>query len=329
MRYLMGVDGGGSKTYTVITDEYGNKVGEGLSGRGNHQDVGIHTALRNIKESIEKALATSGLQYEDISFTQYGLAGADREKDFAILRPALSTLPLKSWNVVCDTFEGLRIGSENNIGVVLVCGTGTNAAGRNKEGKVVQIGGMGYLFGDAAGGIYMARETFRSAVRSWEQREIHSILTDKVSGFFGFQTMEQLVNDFLDRDIYEVPGELAIVLHEAAAEGDHLAIQLLRKTGEELGIAANSVIKRLGDFESDTIPVVLVGSILQKGRSHHLIQSLKSKIESENPNISIIIPDIEPVYGSILLAMDHLGIETTGEIYQKFRNDRRKKENDN
>lgn len=329
MRYLMGVDGGGSKTYTVITDEYGNKVGEGLAGRGNHQDVGVKIALMHIKESIEKAMATAGLQYEEISFTQFGLAGADREKDFAILRPALSTLPLKSWDVVCDTFEGLRIGSEKNIGVVLVCGTGTNAAGRNKEGKVVQIGGMGYLFGDAAGGIYMARETFRSAVRSWEQREIRSILTDKVSRFFGFQSMEQLVDHFLDRDIYEVPSELTIVLHEAAAEGDHLAIKLLRKTGEELGIAANSVIKRLGNFESGTIPVVLVGSVLQKGRSRYLIQSLKTKMECEHPNISIFIPDIEPVYGSILLAMDHVGIMTTDEIYQKFRNDRRKKENEN
>lgn len=323
MRYLMGVDGGGSKTYTVITDEYGNKVGEGLSGRGNHQDVGIETALLNIKNSIEKALTTAGLQYKDISFTQFGLAGADREKDFAILRPALGTLPIKSWDVVCDTFEGLRIGSENNIGVVLVCGSGTNAAGRNKEGKVVQIGGMGYLYGDAAGGTLMARETFRLAVRSWEQREIPSKLTEKVSTFFGFHTIEQLVHDFLDRDINDVPGELTIVLHEAAAEGDHLAIQLLRKTGDELGIAANSVIKRLGNFGSGTIPVVLVGSVLQKGRDQHLIQSLKTKIQSENPTISIIIPDIEPVYGSILLAMDHTGIKTSDEIYQKFRNDRR------
>ncbi|WP_253957805.1 BadF/BadG/BcrA/BcrD ATPase family protein [Metabacillus halosaccharovorans] len=71
MRYLMGVDGGGSKTYTVITDEYGNKVGEGLSGRGNHQVEGIQFAMKNIKESIDIALATAGLQYEDISFTQF------------------------------------------------------------------------------------------------------------------------------------------------------------------------------------------------------------------------------------------------------------------
>jgi len=324
MRYLMGVDGGGSKTYTVITDEYGNKVGDGLSGRGNHQVVGIETALMNIKESIDKALACARLTYKDISFTQFGLAGADREKDFSILRPALSTLPFETWDLVCDTFEGLRIGSENNIGVVLVCGSGTNAAGRNKEGKVIQTGGFGYFYGDAAGGTHMAKETFRSAVRSWELREIPSVLTEKVPKFFGFQTMEQHVDDFLDQDIYDVPGELTIVLHEAADEGDLLAIQILRNTGKELGIAANSVIKRLGKFESDIIPVVLVGSVLQKARNQHLLQSLKSTIVSENPNISLIIPDIEPVYGSILLAMDHLGIEAREDVYQKFRAYRRK-----
>jgi N-acetylglucosamine kinase-like BadF-type ATPase len=323
MRYLMGVDGGGSKTYTVITDQYGNKVGHGLSGRGNHQVHGIQTALTNIIESIENALSSAGLDYKDISFAQFGLAGADREKDFSILRPALNTLPLKSFEVVCDTFEGLRIGSRNNNGVVLVCGSGTNAAGRNKEGNVIQTGGMGYLYGDAAGGTHMAKETFRSAVRSWELREIPSTLTEKVPAFFGFHCMEQLVNDFLDRDIYDVPGELTIVLHEAAVEGDLLAIHILRKTGEELGIAANSVIKRLGGFEGETIPVVLVGSVLQKARNKHLLEAMEATIARENHDISIIIPDMEPVYGAILLAMDYLGIETSEDIIRKFRSYRR------
>ncbi|MBM7691746.1 N-acetylglucosamine kinase-like BadF-type ATPase [Peribacillus deserti] len=323
MRYLMGVDGGGSKTYTVITDENGNKLGEGISGRGNHQALGIEPAFNNIKESIDKALSSAGLYYKDISFTQFGLAGADRKKDFSILRPALNTLPLESFDLVCDTFEGLRIGSENNVGVVLVCGSGTNAAGRNKEGKVVQTGGFGFFYGDAAGGKHMARETFRSAVRSWELREMPSLLTDTVPKFFGFQSMEQLVNDFLDRDIFDVPGELTITLHEAAAEGDPLAIQILSETGAELGAAANSVIKRLGGFEGDTIPVILVGSVLQKAKNEHLLQAMQTAIERERHSVSLIIPDMEPVYGSILLAMDHLGIETSDDIYQKFRSYKR------
>ncbi|MCJ8009203.1 N-acetylglucosamine kinase [Lederbergia wuyishanensis] len=318
MRYVLGVDGGGTKTYTVITDEKGNKLGEGLSGRGNHQGHSIESTMVNIKDSIDQALEMAGLDYCDISFAQFGLAGADRPYDFSILLPALETLPFKSWDLVCDTYEGLRIGSKTNTGVVLVCGTGTNAAGRNKDGLMIQTGGMGYLYGDGAGGSDMAQQTFRAAVRSWEFREGPTILTKKVPEFFGFENMEQLVNDFLDREIYRVSAKLTVVLHEAANEGDEVAIRILRETGKELGIAANSVIKRLGGFEGENIPIVLVGSVFQKGRDPHLLDSLKTTVEKENKDITLVIPEIEPVYGSVLLAMDHLGIEVAEEVYEKF-----------
>jgi len=313
----MGVDGGGSKTFTVICDEKGNVLGKGISGCGNYQSNGIDNAIANINESIENALNMSGLNKSNIDFVQFGLAGADREKDFSILLPALRNLSFSNWDLVCDTMEGLRTGSADNVGVVLVCGTGTNAAGRNKAGKMVQTGGFGYLYGDFAGGGQMARETFRAAVRSWEYRESPSILTKKVPEFFNYRTMEELVNAFLDDDIYSVPNDLTRVLHEAANEGDSVAIKILTSMGNELGLAAKSVIKRLGNLECP-IPVVLTGSILQKGRNTYLLESLESSIISEYPDINLIIPTMEPVYGALLLAMDQLNIAVTKEMYQRF-----------
>ncbi|MBW7462144.1 ATPase, partial [Paenibacillus sepulcri] len=121
---------GNSKTFTVITDAEGRLIARGLAGCGNHQVPGIDTALANIIKSADMALEQAGLRYEDIAFVQYGLAGADRQKDFDILRPCLASLPFLKWDVVCDTYEGLRAGTKDNIGIVLVCGSGTNAAGR-------------------------------------------------------------------------------------------------------------------------------------------------------------------------------------------------------
>lgn len=321
MRYIMGVDGGGSKTYTVITDENGCLLGKGVSGGGNYQGPGIDVALFHIKESIERALKTANLTYDDISFVQYGLAGADRKKDFSILEPALATLPFEQWALVCDTMEGLRTGSPENIGVVLVCGSGTNAAGRNKAGQMVQTGGFGYLFGDGrVGGFEMARETFRAAVRSWDLREIPSILQEKVARYYGFENMEQVYGYFLDHEIYEIrDGKLTLLLHEAAAEGDELAIRILKNTGYELGIAANSVIRKLGDFGDFSIPVVLVGSVVQKGKNQQLLQTLRETIEQKYKPIEMIIPEIAPVYGSVMLAMDRLGIQTPPDMYDLFK----------
>ncbi|WP_134703007.1 N-acetylglucosamine kinase [Ammoniphilus sp. YIM 78166] len=319
MRYIMGVDAGGSKTYTVITDEQGNTLGEGLSAGGNHEVFGLEKALTHVKESIEQALAKAQLRYVDISFVQYGFAGADRESDFLILQPALFNLfPFGSWNLVCDALVGLRLGSPSHTGVVLICGSGTNAVGRSKEGKVVQTGGQGYLYGDAAGGKKMALETFRSAVRSWDYREIPSVLTDLVPKFFEFKNMEEMLNHFLDREVKEVPGQLTLILHEAADLGDELAIRILRNTGYELGISANSVIKRLGLSSEEDIPVVLIGSVLQQGKNPYLLGTMRETILQENKKAHLVTPSVEPVYGAILLGMDHLKIPVGPEIYRKF-----------
>src|SRR4030095_2555655 len=108
------------------------KISSGISGASNHQSIGMDKALAHINESIDQALQAAGLSHTDIAFTQYGLAGLDREQDYDIVRPALADIPFSNWDMVSDTFEGLRTGSTSNKGVVLICGTGSNAAGRNE-----------------------------------------------------------------------------------------------------------------------------------------------------------------------------------------------------
>jgi N-acetylglucosamine kinase-like BadF-type ATPase len=318
MTYIMGIDGGGSKTFAVLTDERGRLLGRGVSGGGNHQGPGIDQALANIRDSADQALEQAGLTHAEIDFVQFGLAGADRDKDFNILRPALATLPFRKWDLVCDTMEGLRAGSPENIGVVLVCGSGTNAAGRNRDGVTVQTGGFGYLFGDRTGGEALSRETFSSAVRSWDLREIPSVLTDKVPAFLGLSSMAEVYDHFLDDDIYQVPYDLTIVLHEAADEGDELAIRLLRQAGTELGLAANSVIRKLGGMKGDTVPVVLVGSVVQEGRNPHLLKALRDTVSLQTESFEIVIPHMAPVFGSVMLAMDHLQLPVAPTVMNQF-----------
>ena len=316
MTFVMGVDGGGSKTHVVIADAAGHVYGEGRSAGCNHQTIGIDLAIRNLKEAVDEALGAAGLAGEELEYVHFALAGADREADFRILRGAISQAfpSIRRWELTSDAMAGLRSGTPDHIGVVLINGSGTNAVGRSKDGRIVQIGGFGYLYGDCAGGDMMAIETFRLAIRSWEEREIPSILTRKVPEFLGYRSMEQMVDDYLDRQVASVPGELTIVLHEAAEEGDELAIRLLKLTGRELGLAAESVIRRMGDFGIDrAIPIVLVGSVFRKGRSPWLLSELKQTVQAEHPDTTFVLPKLEPVYGAVLLAMDGAGMTPPGD----------------
>lgn len=139
-----------------------------------------------------------------------------------------------------------------------------------------------------------------------------SRLTRDVPAWYGFETMEQLVNDWLDRGVSHVSPDLTLVLHRAGEAGDELAVRLLRNTGHELGLAAASVIIRLGGFAAfgnRPIPIVLTGSVLQKGRSPHLLGALEETLRDKaGVPFKLVIPKIEPVFGAVLLAMDRLGL---------------------
>jgi hypothetical protein len=94
--------------------------------------------------------------------------------------------------------------------------------------------------------------------------------------------------------------------------------RILSKTGSELGLAANSVIHRLGGFKGVDIPIVIVGTVVQKGRNPHLLEALGAALAKDNHTFHVIIPNMAPVYGAILLSMDRIGITATDEIYERF-----------
>lgn len=307
--YLAGVDGGGSKTLAVVTDGDGRVLGSGTAGCGNHQMIGAEAAVAHIREALHEALSQAGFGEEELAFVQFGLAGADRSFDLERLYPEIGRqMQLRRWNIVCDTMEGLRCGSPSYTGVVLVCGSNTNAAGRSRSGQEVQVGGFDALFGDRAGGYYLAAQAFGRAIRSWEGREPYSLLVDRIPAFLGFSSMGEMVNKCLDDDIDHAPIELSRVVHETAAEGDWLAVELLDNMGRELGLSAAAVIRKLGGFPGETVPIVLTGSILQSGRSPILLTALSRELEGHHADYRLVIPSLPPVFGSVLLAMDHLGL---------------------
>jgi N-acetylglucosamine kinase-like BadF-type ATPase len=312
LRYFLGVDGGSSKTVAMVIDETGALQGWGRTEGSNYQSIGIDQAVSNIRGAIDQALSAANLRPADIHHAVYGLAGADRPKDLRILKSALGTLPIGSWRVVCDTMIGLRSGSPTYTGIVLVCGSGTNAAGRNRHGDEVQIGGFGYMFGDSAGGSDLAREAFRMAIRSWEGRESPSVLTERVPRALGFPDVATMFHDYLDHGLQRIPLDLAVVVHEAADEGDALAVRLLQQMGRELGVAAHAVALRLDNLPKP-FDVVLVGSVLQKGRHPIVLGAIEQTLQEHGWTYRMVIPEVPPVCGAMWLALEDRGVSIPKE----------------
>ncbi|MBH5318982.1 ATPase [Paenibacillus sp. GSMTC-2017] len=303
---FLGIDAGGSKTHALLVDEKGNVLGQGLSGNGNHQTA-FQVARTNIEAACNEALKSAGVTKEEITYTYFGLAGADREPDYEILRPMIASLGYERYSIACDTMIGMRAGTHQSYGAVIISGTGFNAAARNAQGQELQYGGFGYMFGDGLGsGTDLAIHAFRAAIRCWERREEPTILKDLVPQKLGYSSVKEMYDDALDNG-KQPPKDLAKLVFEAAGQGDEVAIRILEEAGREHANSVNALIKRLG-MQNERFDVVLAGSVLSRGSSTHMVDAIQSEVKKVATNASIVRLSVDPVIGAVMSAMDSSGL---------------------
>lgn len=265
-------------------------------------------------------LLDAGLTKGDITSTWFGLAGADRESDFKILRTIVGKIGLPQANISNDTTIAMRAGSSQAAGVVIICGTGVNCLGINAEGNELQIGGFGYPYGDFGGGGELSVEVFRRVIRAWDGREGPTLLTDLMLKQLQYSTMDELVADFLDH-AKPIPQHLVKSLFTAAHQGDQAALKLLHQQGDELALSAVTVIQKL-QMEQETFDIVLAGSVLTRGDSSGMLRRIiEQQTKQVAPLSTVRILNIEPVVGAILLAMEQGGRKLSSDLIELLKSE--------
>ena len=66
MRYYLGVDGGGTKTSSILCDEEGKILGRGMAGPSNYHVVGIQRTEEALRQCITTALLQAGNPSVDV-----------------------------------------------------------------------------------------------------------------------------------------------------------------------------------------------------------------------------------------------------------------------
>ena len=156
-RFVVGVDGGGSKTRAAVMDSE-HVLGEGLAGPSNPLRVGIATAAAAVRDAVDKACSAASIKRHEIAAVGVGLAGVRREDIRARMREALiATLAIKQIELVSDGDIALSAATNGQPGIVVIAGTGSICCGINARGKRVCAGGWGPLVGDEGGGSWIAR----------------------------------------------------------------------------------------------------------------------------------------------------------------------------
>lgn len=300
--FFAGIDGGGTKTEAVLLDETGTEVNAARSGASNYLRVGLRTAVRNVRHSLETVVSGAGAELDDLGFVLCGIAGTahfrHRRRLHEALRAALPDLELE---VTTDARIALEGAVGEPPGAIVISGTGSAAYALDEGGREALAGGWGPVLGDEGSGYWIAREGLTAVVKADDGRGPATLIAEELCEEYQICQAGDLKYFVYSRDTR--PGDMAKmnqIVSKAAERGDQIALGILESAGRELGHATAAAVRTLG-LDERRIPVAGVGGAFHHGP--HLQRAFKDYLGAELPLAEVVPAKNRPAVGAGLLAM--------------------------
>lgn len=305
--YVIGIDGGGTKTTGVVATLAGQELATATVGPTNPNSL----EPEYIRNELKQLFALLEEQIPDllggISACFAGIAGADRPSNKQLLQEILAeVLPAQAAiQVDNDAVNALYSGTLGEPGIVNIAGTGSIAFGLNDQGKRQRVGGWGYLMGDPGSGYAIGRAgliAFFEEVDGYTQEK--SLLTQLI--FQQYQT--NYAYDLVEH-IYALEKSRTVIssvtklVFQAADQGDRRASQILQQAAQDMVRQIQCLLGQLYAYAAHTevqVPVVLTGGIYQ--RAEWFLPTLEQEFENYAIKASFIVPDKAPVAGAVIAA---------------------------
>lgn len=306
-KFVLGVDGGNTKTDYFLFDLEGNFVDCIRCGTCSHEALrdSFSGTYRVMSEHLKDLFEKNNISVDDIAGAAFGLAGADVVSQKVQLNEIIKKIGFKNFALENDGILGVKAASPTGKGVCSINGTGTVTVGVDDNNEFLQVGGVGYISGDEAGGAFLVRRTFQAVYDELYRMGEKSILTERI--FELYQIPEKKL--FLDK-IVELMEKRLIdrttvikLLFKCANDNDNVAQSILRQAGFCMGSSVAGCINNL-NFDEKVI-VVLAGSVWAKATAPHMLEEFKATLDKHvNKKIEYIVLNAAPASGAVIWALE-------------------------
>ncbi|MCL2720661.1 MAG: hypothetical protein FWD47_04910 [Treponema sp.] len=329
MEYIIGIDGGGTKSHLALFDIEGKLVDFGHWGTLNHEGMkGSFDQFHDeTKEFVKQILSKNNIKIEQVVSAVFGIAGVDTKWQHDVISQKMEKIGFKKFTLANDAYLGIPAGSPTGVGICAINGTGCTVVGVNSQGKMLQIGGVGYVSADYGGGGIIGREVISAVYKEILRKGEKTLLTPILFEYLGLDLNDKY--DFVER-VYEKFGDHTLSIHtcgrftfEAAHKNDKVALDILRSVGENYANGICAMIEELEfDKTKEDINIVLAGSVFVKGDHPMSIDTLKEKLGKDKPDCSLkyTVLKVPPVAGAAFWAFNNLNISDKKAYYEKVCN---------
>ncbi|MDR1464117.1 MAG: hypothetical protein LBJ11_02290 [Oscillospiraceae bacterium] len=281
MPYYIGVDGGGTKTAYALFNEEKELLLLQEGPGSNHENLegSFDQAAQLLWEGLHGLVSEANLTLPDVDFTLMGLAGIDHPFQYHAMMQRLNKRGLEKLEICNDGFIVVKAGSRSGAAIGYNCGTGTCCNAIDRDGRMVQLAGLGDFSGDVGNGQWIGVTAFRLVYDDCILGVAPTRLTALFLEEFGLHDGKQIPLLLAALDGEEAADTLKAMIRlffQAAAEGDGpvlAAVETMAQRGAQL-IAAH--VRNL-NFAGDPVEVVLSGSIHTKLPNKVYLDRLKQK----------------------------------------------------
>lgn len=265
-RYLLGADGGGSKTAVVLTDPDLNVLALKQYGRSNPGDIGYAATEQLIRDAFGEICRENGVQSDEIAAIFAGIAGLTSGNHVAELISALENdFPHAAIDCSHDGINVLYGSFPNGEdGAIIICGTGSSCFVKVGS-SVYRIGGCGQ-FDLKGNGYEIGKAAFAHVFRTMDGRDAYGMLADSLNKRFGGSCHAHIfaINDYTKTEF----ARFAPMVFDAAKQGDPAAMAILE---DNLGYVAELIRTAANCFAGKPYSVALAGGIFKDPLAHELV----------------------------------------------------------
>ncbi len=296
-KYIIGVDGGGTKTLGVIFNMKGEIIHRYETGFANFSadevisKVNIEKTLDNLIKKLSKN--------DELIHIQLGIAGNSKLKDKENYVKHLKYKYSTSIDMTNDALIALySVKKDLEMNVIMVLGgTGSVVMSSNGEGYTI-IGGFGHLLGDGGSSYHLSITALKRIINEFEENKefselskalLHEINADDHYG----------ISKFVYNSTKSEIAKLSIFISKLALNGNKDAIKLFIEEGKNLSKQTYSAYQKLQTNEK--VIIGIKGGFLLN--APYVKETFIAELNKLDINYKILKEQVEPVVGAYYLGL--------------------------